>query len=155
MIAEKIRNIPPSGIRKFFDVANEMGDVISLGVGEPDFDTPWHVREEGIYSLEQGKTIYSANAGLMELRQEICKYMTRRFDLSYDPKEECLVTVGGSKGIDLIFRVLLEAGDEVLIPEPSFVSYKPCTVFAGGVPVPIPTYEKDAFKHTDPRLVAI
>ena len=152
MIAKKIVDIPPSGIRKFFDVASEMGDVISLGVGEPDFDTPWHVREEGIYSLEQGKTIYSANAGLMELRQEICKYMDRRFDLRYNPKSECLVTVGGSEGIDLAFRVLLEPGDEVLVPEPSFVAYQPCVIFAGGTPVPIPTYEKDDFKLTPEAL---
>ena len=110
MIAKQIVDIPPSGIRKFFDVASEMGDVISLGVGEPDFDTPWHVREEGIYSLEQGKTIYSANAGLMELRQEICKYMDRRFDLRYNPKSECLVTVGGRAGTDLVLRVLMFGG---------------------------------------------
>lgn len=152
MIAKKVMHMQPSGIRKFFDVVNEMGGAISLGVGEPDFDTPWHVREEGIYSLEQGKTIYSANAGLLELRKEICKYMERRFNLSYDPVHACLVTVGGSEGIDLVFRTLLEAGDEVLIPEPSFVSYKPCTVLAGGVAVPIPTYEKDDFKLTAEAL---
>lgn len=152
MIAKKIVDIPPSGIRKFFDVVNEMGDAISLGVGEPDFDTPWHIREEGIYSLEQGKTIYSANAGLLELRKEICKYMERRFNLSYCPAKECLVTVGGSEGIDLVFRTLLEPGDEVLIPEPSFVSYKPCTVFAGGIPVPIATREEDEFKLTADAL---
>ncbi|MGL5675458.1 MAG: aminotransferase class I/II-fold pyridoxal phosphate-dependent enzyme [Cellulosilyticaceae bacterium] len=153
MIAKKVLHMPPSGIRKFFDVVNEMGgDAISLGVGEPDFDTPWHVREEGIYSLEQGKTIYSANAGLLELRREICKYMDRRFGLSYDPVKECLVTVGGSEGIDLVFRTLLEPGDEVLIPEPSFVSYKPCTTLAGGVPVPIPTREEDDFRLTPEEL---
>ena len=152
MIAKKVAQMPPSGIRKFFDVANEIGDVISLGVGEPDFDTPWHVREEGIYSLEKGKTVYSANAGLLELRQEICRYMQRRFDLIYSPTKQCLVTVGGSEGIDLAIRTLIETGEEVLIPEPSFVSYKPCVVLAGGVPVPIPTREEDDFKLTAHEL---
>ena len=153
MINKKIAAIPPSGIRKFFDVVNEMGgDAISLGVGEPDFDTPWHIREEGIYSLEQGKTVYSAIAGLVELRKEICKYMIRRFELSYEPLTECLVTVGGSEGIDLAFRTLLEQGDEVLVPEPSFVAYQPCVVFAGGVPVPIATKEEDNFKLTPQAL---
>lgn len=152
MIAKKVAQMPPSGIRKFFDVANEIGDVISLGVGEPDFDTPWHVREEGIYSLEKGKIVYSANAGLLELRQEICRYMQRRFDLIYSPTKQCLVTVGGSEGIDLAIRTLIETGEEVLIPEPSFVSYKPCAVLAGGVPVPIPTREEDDFKLTAHEL---
>lgn len=152
MIAKKVAMMPPSGIRKFFDVANEIGDAISLGVGEPDFDTPWHIREEGIYSLEKGKTIYSANAGLLELRQEICHYMQRRFDLTYSPTKQCLVTVGGSEGIDLSIRTLIEQGEEVLIPEPSFVSYKPCVVLAGGVPVPIPTLEEDNFKLTPEAL---
>lgn len=153
MIAKKVKNIPPSGIRKFFDVVHEMGpEAISLGVGEPDFDTPWHIREEGIYSLEQGKTIYSANAGLLELREAICEYMERRFNLSYSPQTETLVTVGGSEGIDLALRTLLEDGDEVLIPEPSFVSYMPCTIFAGGVPVPIATKEEDDFKLTKEAL---
>lgn len=154
MIAKKVRDIPPSGIRKFFDVVNEMGDAISLGVGEPDFDTPWHIREEGIYSLEKGKTVYSANAGLMELRVEICKYMKRRFNLDYCPDKQTLVTVGGSEGIDGALRTLIEPGDEVLIPEPSFVSYKPCTIFAGGVPVPIPTKEENEFKLTPEELAA-
>ncbi|ONI37629.1 aromatic amino acid aminotransferase [Candidatus Epulonipiscium fishelsonii] len=147
-ISLKVKNMPPSGIRKFFDVASEMGDAISLGVGEPDFDTPWHVREEAIYSLEQGKTVYSANAGLLTLREEICKYMKRRFDLTYNPKTETLVTVGGSEGIDVSLRTLLEAGEEVLIPEPSFVAYMPCTIFAGGVPVPIATKAENQFKLT-------
>lgn len=146
MIAKKVLNMPPSGIRKFFDVVNEMGDAISLGVGEPDFDTPWHIREEGIYALEKGKTVYSANAGLLELRKEICNYMQRRFDLAYDAVHETLVTVGGSEGIDLVLRTIIEPGDEVLIPEPSFVAYMPCTVFAGGVPVAVPTREEDNFK---------
>lgn len=154
MIAKKVVDIPPSGIRKFFDVANEIGDAISLGVGEPDFDTPWHIREEGIYSLEKGKTIYSANAGLLELRQEICRYTARRFDLTYSPTKQCLVTVGGSEGIDLAMRTLLEPGEEVIVPEPSFVSYKPCVVLAGGVAVPIPTKEENNFKLTAEELEA-
>lgn len=152
MIAKKVSDMPPSGIRRFFDVANEIGDAISLGVGEPDFDTPWHIREEGIYSLEKGKTVYSANAGLLELRQEICRYTQRRFDLIYSPTKQCLVTVGGSEGIDLAMRTLLEPGEEVLVPEPSFVSYKPCVVLAGGVAVPIPTREEDNFKLTAEEL---
>ncbi|MDA3733835.1 aminotransferase class I/II-fold pyridoxal phosphate-dependent enzyme [Niameybacter massiliensis] len=152
LIAKKVSDMPPSGIRKFFDVANEIGDAISLGVGEPDFDTPWHIREEGIYSLEKGKTVYSANAGLLELRQEICRYTQRRFDLIYSPTKQCLVTVGGSEGIDLAMRTLLEPGEEVLVPEPSFVSYKPCVVLAGGVAVPIPTREEDNFKLTAEEL---
>lgn len=154
MIAKKVIDIPPSGIRKFFDVANEIGDAISLGVGEPDFDTPWHIREEGIYSLEKGRTIYSANAGLLELRQEICRYTARRFDLTYSPTKQCLVTVGGSEGIDLAMRTLLEPGEEVIVPEPSFVSYKPCVVLAGGVAVPIPTKEENNFKLTADELEA-
>ena len=152
MIANKVKNIPPSGIRKFFDIVTEMGDAISLGVGEPDFDTPWHIREEGIYSLEKGRTVYTSNAGLMELREEICKYMQRRFDLSYEPKTQTLVTVGGSEGIDLILRTIIEAGDEILIPEPSFVSYKPCTILAGGVPVPISTKAENQFRLTAQEL---
>ncbi|MGL4344391.1 MAG: aminotransferase class I/II-fold pyridoxal phosphate-dependent enzyme [Cellulosilyticaceae bacterium] len=151
-IAQKVKEMPPSGIRKFFDVVNEMGDAISLGVGEPDFDTPWHVREEGIYALEKGRTVYSANAGLLELREAICDYMQRRFKLAYSPKTQTLVTVGGSEGIDLILRTIIEPGDEILIPEPSFVSYKPCTVMAGGVPVPIPTKEENHFKLTPEEL---
>ena len=154
MISNKVKDIPPSGIRKFFDIVTEMGDAISLGVGEPDFDTPWHIREEGIYSLEQGRTVYTSNAGLMELREEICRYMQRRFDLIYAPKTQALVTVGGSEGIDLILRTIIEAGDEVLIPEPSFVSYKPCTILAGGVPVPIPTKAENAFRLTAEELEA-
>lgn len=152
MIARKVKDTPPSGIRKFFDVVNEMGDAISLGVGEPDFDTPWHIREEGIYTLEQGKTIYSANAGLLELRKEISYYMKRKFSVEYNPKDEVLVTVGGSEAIDLALRTLIEPGDEVLIPEPSFVCYKPCTYFAGGVPVPITTSAKNDFRLTPEEL---
>ncbi|QEH69684.1 aminotransferase class I/II-fold pyridoxal phosphate-dependent enzyme [Cellulosilyticum sp. ST5] len=152
LMVKRIMDVPPSGIRKFFDIANEMGDAISLGVGEPDFDTPWHIREEGIYSLEKGKTFYSANAGLLELREEICNYMKRRFDLSYCPKDQTLVTVGGSEAIDLALRILINPGDEVLIPEPCYVSYTPCTIFAGGTPVTIPTREENNFKLTPDEL---
>ena len=154
MIIDKVKNIPPSGIRRFFDIVTEMGDAISLGVGEPDFDTPWHIREEGIYSLEKGQTVYTSNSGLIELREEICKYMQRRFDLTYDPVTQALVTVGGSEGIDLILRTVIESGDEVLIPEPSFVSYKPCTIFAGGYPVPIATKAENSFRLTAQELEA-
>ena len=143
-----IESIPSSGIRKFFDIVAEMNDpeVISLGVGEPDFDTPWHVREEGIYSLTKGKTFYSPNAGLKSLRDEISAFMQRRYGLSYDPSHEIIVTVGGSEAIDLAFRAMLDPGDEVIVPEPSYVSYKPCAVLAGGVPRVLELREKDAFK---------
>lgn len=152
LMIKRVTDVPPSGIRKFFDIANEMGNVISLGVGEPDFDTPWHIREEGIYSLEKGKTFYSANSGLLELRQEICNYVKRRFDLTYDPKTEALVTVGGSEAIDIALRLFAGHGDEVLIPEPSYVSYRPCTIYAGATPVPIPTKEENNFKLTPEEL---
>lgn len=145
-IADKVKNMPPSGIRKFFDIANEIEGVISLGVGEPDFDTPWHVREEGIYSLEKGKTFYSANAGLLELRKEISNYMYRKFNLSYNPKDQILVTVGASEGIDLAMRAIINNGDEVIVPEPSFVSYKPCIKMAGGVPVTISMKAENEFR---------
>ncbi|MBZ4669082.1 MAG: Aspartate transaminase, partial [Defluviitaleaceae bacterium] len=154
MIASTVRDIPPSGIRKFFDIANEMEDAISLGVGEPDFDTPWHIREEGIYNLEKGKTVYTSNSGLMELREEISKYLSRRFSIEYNPKTQILVTVGASEGIDLALRALLNPGDEVLIPEPSYVSYKPCTIMAGGVPVTITTKAEDEFRLTPEQLKA-
>ena len=144
--------IPPSGIRKFFDIVSEMRDAISLGVGEPDFDTPWHIREEGIYSLEKGRTFYTANAGLRDLRVEIHNYLRRRCGLSYDPDKEILVTVGGSEAIDIAMRAMLDPGDEVLVPQPSFVSYVPCTVLAGGVPVPIDLEEKDEFRLTPEKL---
>lgn len=140
--------IPPSGIRKFFDIVNEMEDAISLGVGEPDFDTPWHIREEGIYSLEKGKTFYTSNAGMLELRQEICKYLKNRFNLEYNYEKQTLVTVGGSEGIDLAFRALINPGDEVLIPEPSFVSYTPCAFLAGATPVQIPLKAENEFRLT-------
>ena len=152
LMIKRLTDVPPSGIRKFFDIANEMGNVISLGVGEPDFDTPWHIREEGIYSLEKGNTFYSANAGLLELRVEICNYMKRRFDLEYNPKTEALVTVGGSEAIDIALRLFVTQGDEVLIPEPSYVSYRPCTIYAGGTPVAIPTKEENNFKLTTDEL---
>ena len=123
MVADKVVGLKPSGIRKFFDLVSEMDDVISLGVGEPDFDTPWHIRDEGIYSLEKGRTYYTSNAGLMELREEISSYVKRKYQAEYDPKSEILVTVGGSEAIDLAMRAMLNPGDEVLVPQPSFVAY--------------------------------
>lgn len=148
-----IVNIKPSGIRKFFDIVSEMKDAISLGVGEPDFDTPWHVREEGIYSLEKGRTYYTSNAGLKELRQEICCYLNRRFRLSYDWKKEILVTIGGSEGIDMALRVMLDPGDEVILPQPSYVSYEPCIIMAGGKPVIVELKDEDEFKLTKKQLL--
>ncbi len=152
-LSEKIVTIPPSGIRKFFDLVSEMKDAISLGVGEPDFDTPWHIREEGIYSLEKGRTFYTANAGLWDLRVEIHNYLERRCNLSYNPDKEILVTVGGSEAIDIAMRAMLDPGDEVLVPQPSFVSYMPCAVLAGGVAVPIELEEKDEFRLTPEKLL--
>lgn len=143
---DHIKTIKPSGIRKFFDIANEMEDVISLSIGEPDFQTPWHIRDEGIKSLEKGKTWYSPNRGFMELRQEIANYYERRFGISYDYKNQTLVTVGGSEAIDLAFRTLIQQGDEVIIPEPSFVCYEPLAVMAGGTPVIIRTKNEDNFR---------
>ncbi|MCI8779431.1 MAG: aminotransferase class I/II-fold pyridoxal phosphate-dependent enzyme [Lachnospiraceae bacterium] len=145
-LSAKIKTIEPSGIRKFFDLVSEMKDAISLGVGEPDFDTPWNIREEGIYSLEQGRTFYTSNAGLKKLRKEIAFYLERRFHLKYDYEKEIIITVGGSEGIDAAFRAMLDPGDEVLIPQPSFVSYEPCVVLADGVPVIIELKEEDEFK---------
>lgn len=145
-INKTVSDIPPSGIRKFFDIAAEMKDVISLGVGEPDFVTPWHIRDEGIYSLEKGHTHYTSNAGLKELRVEIGKYLKRRFGLEYDGEKQAIVTVGGSEAIDLFLRTVISPGDEVLIPEPCFVCYKPITSLAGGVPVPVQTYARDEFR---------
>ena len=147
-LSKKIVGVQPSGIRKFFDVANEMKDAISLGVGEPDFDTPWRIREEGIFSLEKGRTFYSSNAGLKELRQEICKYIKRKTQVEYDPMTEVVVTVGGSEAIDIAMRCMLDPGDEVLIPQPSYVSYLPCAVMADGVPVVIPLKYENEFKLT-------
>lgn len=153
-LSQTITTIPPSGIRKFFDIVSEMKDAISLGVGEPDFDTPWHIREEGIFSLEKGQTFYTSNAGLKELKIEICNYLERRFHVSYDFADECMVTVGGSEAIDIALRAMLDPGDEVLIPQPSYVSYPPCTVLAGGVPVSIQLEEKDQFRLTKEKLLA-
>ena len=152
-LSDKIVQIPPSGIRKFFDIVSEMSDAISLGVGEPDFDTPWHIREEGIYSLEKGRTFYTSNAGLRPLKVEICEYLKRRCDVLYDPDHEVLVTVGGSEAIDIGLRAMLNPGDEVLIPQPSYVSYMPCVVLADGVPVVIELEEKDQFKLTPEKLL--
>lgn len=151
-LSEKIVNIAPSGIRKFFDLVSEMDDAISLGVGEPDFDTPWRIREEGIYSLERGRTFYTSNAGLKELKQEICRYLSRKINVEYDFRNEVVVTVGGSEGIDIAMRAMLDKGDEVLIPQPSYVSYLPCTVLADGVPVIIPLQRKNEFKLTVEEL---
>lgn len=152
MIVDKVKKMPPSGIRKYFDMVNEMEGVISLGVGEPDFVTPWNITEAGIYSLEKGHTHYSSNAGFIELRNEISNYLYRKFDISYNPDNEILVTVGGSEGIDLAIRALVEEGDEVIIPEPSFVAYKGCTAFAGGTPVIINLKEENNFKLTKEQL---
>ncbi|MDD6735686.1 MAG: aminotransferase class I/II-fold pyridoxal phosphate-dependent enzyme [Clostridiales bacterium] len=152
ILTKSIQSIAPSGIRKFFDVVATMEDAISLGVGEPDFVTPWPIREAGIYSLEKGRTYYTANAGLMELRQEICNYTNRKYGISYDAKSEVLVTVGGSEAIDLMIRCVVTPGDEVIIPEPSFVCYKPCTQMSGGVPVVIETKEEDNFRLTPRQL---
>lgn len=153
-LAKKVVEIEPSGIRKFFDVVNEMKDAISLGVGEPDFDTPWRIREEGIYSLEKGRTFYTSNSGLKELKEEICNYIQKKTSVVYDPKSEVVVTVGGSEGIDIAMRAMLDPGDEVLIPQPSYVSYLPCAVLAGGVPVVIPLQNKNEFKLTREELEA-
>ena len=147
-----VKGLKPSGIRKFFDIAEEMDNVISLGVGEPDFLTPWHIREAGIASLESGKTRYTANKGLKVLREEIAKYNKRRFDLTYDPNTEVLVTVGGSEAIDGAIRALVSPGDEVLIPEPSFVCYDPITKLSGGIPVGIPTKAENNFRLTAEEL---
>ena len=150
-ISQTVKDIKPSGIRKFFDIANQMEDAISLGIGEPDFVTPWHIRDAGILSLEKGRTYYTSNSGLIELREQLCKYFDRRFNLKYK-QDEILVTVGGSEAIDLCIRALVSPGDEVLIPEPSFVCYSPCTLLAGGVPVPIVTDEEHNFKLTADAL---
>ena len=153
-LSRKAVSLAPSGIRKFFDIVSEMEDAISLGVGEPDFDTPWRVREEGIYSLERGRTFYTSNAGLRELKEEISRYLDRTIQTHYDPAGEVLVTVGGSEAIDLAFRAMLDTGDEVLIPQPSYVSYLPCAVLADGVPVTIPLQEKNDFRLTREELEA-
>ncbi|MCI8512545.1 MAG: aminotransferase class I/II-fold pyridoxal phosphate-dependent enzyme [Lachnospiraceae bacterium] len=152
-LSDLIVQIPPSGIRKFFDIVSEMEGAISLGVGEPDFDTPWHIRDEGIHSLKKGRTFYTSNAGLKELKIEICRYLERRFHVNYDYTDEVMVTVGGSEAIDIALRAMLNPGDEVLIPQPSYVSYVPCTVLAGGVPVEVQLEEKDRFRLTKDKLL--
>ena len=151
-LSGKVKQIKPSGIRKFFDIVSEMDDAISLGVGEPDFDTPWHIREEGIYSLEKGRTFYTSNAGLSELKIEISKYLDRRSDLKYDPSDEIMITVGGSEAIDGALRAMLDVGDEVILPQPSYVSYEPCIVLADGVPVIVELKEENDFKLTREQL---
>lgn len=147
-IAKSIEKMPTSGIRKFFDVVSTMEGVISLGVGEPDFETPWHVREEAITSIEKGKTAYTSNQGMIPLRQAIADYLYEKYDIKYDAEKEVLITVGASEGIDLALRAICEIGDEVLVVEPSYVSYKPCVVMAGGVPVPLTTKEENDFRLT-------
>ena len=151
-LSDKVLDIKPSGIRKFFDIVSEMKDAISLGVGEPDFETPWHIREEGIYSLEKGRTVYTSNSGLLELRKEIVNYLNRRVNVNYDPRHEVLITVGGSEAIDLALRAMLNPGDEVLIPQPCYVSYLPCCQLADGVPVFINLKEENQFRLTAQEL---
>ncbi len=153
-ISKRVTELKPSGIRKFFDIVNEMKDAISLGVGEPDFDTPWHIRDEGIYSLEKGRTFYTSNSGLKELRGEISKYVDSSQGIKYDPDKEVLITVGGSEAIDLACRALLNPGDEVIVPEPSYVSYIPCAVMAGGKPVVIDLKEENEFRLKPEELEA-
>ena len=151
-LSEKVLSLKPSGIRKFFDLVQEKKGVISLGVGEPDFDTPWHIRDEGIYAFEKGKTFYTSNSGLKELRVEISNYLNRKFKLNYDPLKEILVTVGGSEAIDLAFRALINDGDEVILPEPCYVSYKPCAILANAKPVIIDLKAENNFKLTAKEL---
>lgn len=151
-LSEKVINIKPSGIRKFFDLVTEMGDVISLGVGEPDFDTPWHIRDEGIYALEKGKTFYTANSGLKELRREISNYIKRTQNIEYNPNNEIIVTVGGSEAIDIGLRALINDGDEVIIPQPSYVSYEPCAILANAKPVIINLKSENNFRLTPEEL---
>ena len=154
ILSDKTVGLKPSGIRKFFDLVSEMKDAISLGVGEPDFDTPWHIRDEGIYSLEKGRTFYTSNSGLKELRQEICRYMKRTQDIDYVWDEEVFITVGGSEAIDLMFRAMIIEGDEVLIPQPSYVSYEPCAILADAVPVIINLKNENQFRLTPEELEA-
>lgn len=153
-MSDKCVGLKPSGIRKFFDVVSEMPDAISLGVGEPDFDTPWHIREEGIYSLERGRTFYTSNAGLKELKVEVCRYLKRRCGLTYDADRDVMITVGGSEAIDMALRAMLNPGDEVLIPQPSYVSYEPCCLLADGIPVIIELKEEDQFRLKPEQLLA-
>ena len=151
-LSKTIKTIEPSGIRKFFDIVSEMEDAISLGVGEPDFDTPWHIKDEGIYSLEKGRTFYTSNAGLKELKIEISKYLDRKYGMKYNYNNEIMVTVGGSEGIDMALRAMIDPGDEVIIPQPSYVSYEPCTVLAGGKPVIVELKEENEFRLTAEEL---
>ncbi len=151
--SQRIVDIAPSGIRKFFDVVSEMKDAVSLGVGEPDFDTPWHIRDEGIYSLDRGRTFYTSNAGLKELKVEISNYLNRHYGLEYDPIHEIVVTVGGSEAIDIALRAMLDPGDEVIIPQPSYVSYVPCTILANGTPVIVELKEENEFRLTKQELL--
>ncbi len=153
-LADKVVDIKPSGIRKFFDIVSEMKDAISLGVGEPDFDTPWHIRDEGIYSLEKGRTFYTSNAGLKELKMEICNYLKRKQNIEYNYNDEVIVTVGGSEAIDIALRAMLNPGEEVIIPQPCYVSYEPCTILAGGVPVIIDLKAENEFRLTAEELEA-
>ncbi|MBR1816117.1 MAG: aminotransferase class I/II-fold pyridoxal phosphate-dependent enzyme [Lachnospiraceae bacterium] len=153
-LSKTIQDIKPSGIRKFFDIVSEMPEAISLGVGEPDFDTPWHIREEGIYSLEKGRTFYTSNSGLLELREEICKWYKRKYNVDYDYRNEALLTVGGSEGIDVALRAMLDPGDEVIIPQPCYVSYVPCVELAGGVPVTIELKNENEFRLTPEELLS-
>lgn len=155
VLSRRVQDLKPSGIRKFFDLLQEMDDTISLGVGEPDFQTPWHIRDAGIYSLEKGFTRYTSNAGLMELRREISAYMRRHYNLSYEPKDQILVTVGGSEGLDLAFRSLINPGDEIIIPVPSFVCYAPLVEMAGGVPVFLEMTAENQFRVTGEKLRAL
>lgn len=154
-LSNAVLGLKPSGIRKFFDIVSEMKDAISLGVGEPDFDTPWHIRDEGIYALEKGKTFYTSNAGLKELREEICKYQKRHQNINYNPLSEVVVTVGGSEAIDIGLRAMINAGDEVIIPQPSYVSYEPCAILAGAKPVTIALKAENEFRLTPEELEAV
>ncbi len=151
-LAESIRNMPSSGIRKFFDVANMMENAISLGVGEPDFETPWHVREAAISSLEKGHTSYSSNTGMLELREAVSDYLDEKYSTKYDPKTQIVITIGASEGIDIALRAIINPGDEILVVEPSYVSYKPCISMCGGVPVPVVTYEENDFRVTPEEI---
>lgn len=151
-LAESIRNMPSSGIRKFFDVANMMENAISLGVGEPDFETPWHVREAAISSLEKGHTSYSSNTGMLELREAVSEYLDEKYSTKYDPKTQIVITIGASEGIDIALRAIINPGDEILVVEPSYVSYKPCISMCGGVPVPVVTYEENDFRVTPEEI---
>lgn len=151
-LSKMVETIKPSGIRKFFDIVSEMKDAISLGVGEPDFDTPWHIRDEGIYALSKGKTFYTSNAGLKELREEICSYLKRKQNIQYNPLKEVIVTVGGSEAIDIGLRAIVNAGDEVIIPQPAYVSYEPCTILAGAKPVIINLKAENEFRLTAEEL---